>query len=265
MSVFLRLHACRSGVCESGACDSRRLCLSLCSRQVLCLWVVLAMCLWDTAVAASPGSMLNDMGVPEGTTLQMVSDNTIVNGRPVGVATLETAASVESVLGFYRARWATQGRWAVPGREDVPAFIESQVPGWRMISRLVDDHHVVVQLSTQQGDRTTGLVSIAPLQRGASPVDHGVFSSLDLLSSNLSVDGVDTSSMRVYGSNTSSQRTRDRYRDKLLRLGWQLLADTTVDGGLVTQLGRNNVRLELTFMDSPEFASVVVVHEVTSE
>ncbi len=244
--------------------------LILRSCNILCFWIVAGLCFSGNVAAASAASaasaarMLSEMAVPEGATLAMVSDNTVVNGRAMAVATLDTSAPSQSVIEFYRNHWSVKEQWALPGREDMPAFIETRVPGWMMISRLVGGYHVVVQLSTERGENTSGLVSIAPLERGASTVDHGVFSNLDLLSSNLSRDGVDTSSMRVYGSDTSAHLTRDRYRDLLLRQGWQLLADMPVDSGLITQLGLDNKRLELTFMADQDFASVVVVHEITS-
>lgn len=229
------------------------------------LWLFVVLCFPLNAFSASAARMLDELVTPEGVTLELVVGNMVVNGKSVAVATLESTTSVESIIQFYRERWTAQERWALPGNGDKPAFIESSVPGWKLISRLVNGYNVVVQLSSQDENSAKGLVSIARLENRVTAVEHGVFGNLDMLSSNVSTDGVDVSSMRVYGSNSSASRTRDRYRALLLRKGWHLVADTSVADGLVTQLGRDNARLELTFIDSEDFASLVVVHEVTSD
>jgi len=71
--------------------------------------------------------------------------------------------------------------------------------------------------------------------------------------------------MRVYASPASVNRTRELYLQRLGSNGWHVLADHEVQGVWVTHLSRSTSRLELTFLDSREYASMVVAHRVDSE
>ena len=104
-----------------------------------------------------------------------------------------------------------------------------------------------------------------PLDEPRRGQDLDLFSSLALLSSNISHDGADRSVMRVFASSSTVSATHTRYKDKLVAQGWRLLMDAIVDDARIMIVTRDASRLELSFLSSPEYASVLVAHEVQSK
>jgi len=149
--------------------------------------------------------------------------------------------------------------------EQLPGYVESAVNHQQLISRMRDGLNIVLQLESTGENTTTGYVSVLALNTPQVTEDHGVFSDLESLSSHRTVDGADTSWMRVYASRASVNRTRELYLQRLGSNGWHVLADHEVQGVWVTHLSRSTSRLELTFLDSREYASMVVAHRVDSE
>ena len=185
----------------------------------------------------------------------------------MAIGEFSSSLPADEVLSFYRQRWAEGGVSGIDDLQDLPGFMESSMPGWGMISRLQDEHQVLIQLSTEQTNGSSGFVSIMPLH--ASPPslqsqNQGVFAGLSLLSNNASQDGADRSLMQVFSSPSSVYATHVRYRDKLTGQGWRVLMDEAIDNGKVMILSRDQSRLELSFLASPEYASVLVAHEVES-
>ncbi|CAN0442622.1 unnamed protein product, partial [Hapterophycus canaliculatus] len=144
-------------------------------------------------------------------------------------------------------------------------FIESDLPGWRLMSRLHEGFSIVIQLRTDIPSGASGFISVMAVSRPRLEENHPDFEDLKLLSSNRSVDGVDTSSMRVYASSLSVSHTYQLYRQKLVSKRWQLLSDNKVDGAQVLIFVRDQSRLEVSIVQSSEYGSVLVAHQVTSE
>ena len=217
----------------------------------------------------------------------------------MAIAALQSSDDSRSVAAFFKQLWRVGYDSSTPG------FIENTIPGWKLISRLQGDFHIVVQLHLVQSfsesggltqrrshgqsrgknlgqngsedrrmngnlgaDQTSGargFISVTRVSHASVPANVGPFSNLQRLSSNKTKDGADSSQLNVYASPTSLQRTHELYIPKLQQGGWQVLADTRVEQGWVTVLARNQSRLELSFLDSSQFASVVVAHEILSK
>lgn len=225
----------------------------ICFRSICLLFVVC------TANAATPASVLESLAVPDNATLQIVTDNALHNGVPIAIAKLESPEPVESVAEYYRQLWSA------PQDNNLPGFIESSLQGQLLISRLRNDLNVVLQLETKGDEGTSGSVSVMAVKSPQKEEKHEVFSDLRILSSHRFVDGVDTSKLRVYASPTSVSQTHDIYRQRLMSEGWQVLSDTDTDTAWVTQLGRDNARLEISFVPSSDFGSVIVAHKLRSD
>lgn len=221
------------------------------------LCCVLAM-LPTALIAGTPGSVLNKLAVPDNATLEIVTTDALHNGAPIAMATLTSPESADSVLAFYRNLWND-------GDEKLPGHIESAYDNHQLISRLQDGMNIVIQFEKNSDEIASGFVSVLALNAPRVTEDHGAFSDLESLSSNRSVDGADTSWIRVYASPSSGSRTHKIYLKRLTAIGWHVLADNEVEGAWVTQLGRDNMRLEVSFLESREFASVVVAHQVVSK
>ena len=234
------------------------------------LTMLCCLCLSSASLATSSKDILNHLILPTESSLAIVSDNIVHNGIAIAIGEFSSSLSADEVLSFYRQRWAkggVSGINEIDEIENLPGFNESSMVGWLMISRLQDEHQILVQLSTEQTNGSSGFVSIMPLR--ASPPslqsqNQSVFSELSLLSNNASQDGADRSLMQVFSSPSSVSATHVRYRDKLTGQGWRVLMDEAVDNGKIMILARDQSRLELSFLASPEYASVLVAHEVES-
>lgn len=212
-----------------------------------------------TFAADTPAKVLERLVTPDRTTIEWAATHAVSNGYAVAIATLQSMESIDSVISFYQQHW-TQDK-----NDGPPGFVESVLPGWRMISRLHDGYNIVVQLNTSKQIGTSGLISVMAVGKPAIKEHHGEFSNLALLSSNRSVDGVDTSWMRVYASSVSVSQTHHIYRQRLTGKGWQLLSESDTDDGVVIILARGPERLEVSILRSRDFGSVVVAHQVTSK
>ena len=244
-----------------------------------------------TAIAASEADVLASLSLPANTHLQSVSLQGQYNGKVMAVAALQSTDDSVSVAAFFKHLWRGGNDSSTPG------FIENSIPGWTLISHLQGDFHIVVQLHQAQSfsergglnasqshsqnrsehrskignlgvDDTSGargFISVTRVSHTGVLANVGPFSNLQRLSTNHTKDGADSSQLSVYASPASLQRTHELYLPKLQQGGWQVLADTRVDQGWVTVLSRNQSRLELSFLDSSEFASVVVAHELLSK
>ena len=246
---------------------SRRVRVYNAQRRTQILATVVCLSLSTATWATSSSDILNELSLPTESSLAIVSNHIVHNGIAMAIGEFTSSLPADEVLSFYRQRWAEGGLSGIDELGDLPGFMESSMPGWVMISRLQDEHQVLVQLSTEQTKGSSGFVSIMPLR--ASPPslqsqNQGVFSGLSLLSNDASQDGADRSLMQVFSSPSSVSATHLRYRDKLTGQGWHVLMDEAVDNGKVMILSRNQSRLELSFLASPEYASVLVAHEVES-
>lgn len=209
--------------------------------------------------ANNASEILAQLKLPHNATLSIVSDTMFHNGLPMAIGEFSAAQSPGYILSFYRKLWESEDT------ENHPNFTESATPGWLLISRLENEHQLVVQLSTERTRGTSGFVSVMPLDGEAKKLYSALFPGLSVLSSSVSSDGSDTSSMQVLASSLGSTKTHERYIKLLLNDGWQLLLDTPIDKGWVTILSRGRKRLELSFQPSSDYASVLVAHELESE
>lgn len=251
------------------------------------LWIAPVM----NVIAASEADVLANLTLPASAQLQIVSSQGQFNGRVMAMAALSSPENPTSVAAFFKQQWRTGNDSSTPA--STPGFIENTLPGWQLISRMQGDFHIVVQLhqaadagqsqgrshgqnrhqsrnknsngSPKPTSGTQGFVSVVRLGHSSAPANRGPFANLQRLSINQTEDGVDTSIMSVYGSPSSLHRTHELYLPKLQQAGWHVLADTLVDQGWVSTLTRDQSRLELAFLDSSEFGSVVVAHELKSK
>ena len=233
--------------------------------------LVLTACLSFSVWADTPDSVLNTLQVPTGADVQIVTSHSLHNGMPMAIAQLRSTESADSVFGFYRQLWTDpQGDGKGDGKGDggsdgSPGFVESVLPEWQMISRVHNGYNIVIQLMVESGQSASGFISVMAIDAPLAARDHGEFSDLQLLSKHQSVDGADTSLMRVYASSSSVSQTHRIYLEKLMSKGWQLLSDNELDGSYVMVLSRGQSRLEVSIVPSRDYGSLVVVHKVTSK
>lgn len=218
----------------------------------------------QTVKAITEAEVLANLKLPDGVSLEQVTSKALYNGKTMAIAALYSAKPSATVAHSFKQQWTE------PTRKHTPGHIESNIPGWLLISRVVDDFNIVVQLhNVEKGKKplafASGYVSVSRIKQSSEAVQHGVFSNLQPLLTNQTQDGVDTSTINVYASPTSLHRTHELTIPQLSHAGWQVLADKQLSEGWVTMLSKNTSRLELSFIDSSEFGSVLVAHKVTSK
>ncbi|MFK7996039.1 MAG: hypothetical protein AB8B87_18015 [Granulosicoccus sp.] len=229
-----------------------------CSLMIRCVMLCVASIPTGFAFADTPSDVLERLAVPKGLLVQTVTSDSVHNGRPLAVATLQATQTVDSVIAFYRRYWASHDG------DEQPGFVESQLSDWQLISRFHNGINIVIQLKADEQNSTSGFISVMAVDAPSIVDDHGAFSNLISLSSHQSVDGVDISSMRVYAASSSVAQTYRIYREKMVSRGWQVLSGSKVDGSWVMILARDQARLEISIVPSREYGSVLVAHKVTS-
>lgn len=232
------------------------------------LWLLVCAFTPISAQAQTLATVLAKVPLPARATLNTVSDTVVHNGAVMAVAAFSAPLSNEQVLSFYRSQWAGSGSGSgsnVADDDAMPGFLENAYPGWQMISRLQDNTLVLVQLSTESHGMSSGFISVSRIEAPSAPNKAKVFNDLKLLSSNVTQDGVDVSDVRVYASQQSVSQTHKRYRQRLVNDGWSLVSDTQVEHEWVATFSRGTKRLEISFVESREVASVMVVNEMKSQ
>ena len=229
------------------------------SHENLSQFLVLLVCVIAVPVhAQTPASVLENLPVPPNTDVLAISEQSLIDGVPAAMATLTSTTSIESVIDFYRDTWQPNED------EDDPGFVESELTGWRIISRLEDGYNIVVQLRDGQS-QASGFVSVMQMAQRVQSRNDGPFANLQNLSRHQSTDGRDTSTVSVYASPSSVSETHTLYREKLLFDGWQIMTDMNMQGTFVMVLSRDQSRLEISVAESTDYGSMVVVNEVVSK
>lgn len=146
---------------------------------------------------------------PEDATISVVGEQLEVYGLPLMAYEFHSPESVERVATFYKAIWQAN---AGDADADQP-FLEKELGGWKVLSRLELGHNITVQLKAAGVRGTQVLVGVSPLptllQRGGrnrvdiniplltgtrltslvASVDRGSSSEVYWLISDASVDG----------------------------------------------------------------------------
>ncbi len=96
---------------------------------------------------------------PKGTNISVVGEDIEVNGLPVMAYEFFSKNKAEEVAQFYRSEWSkTEGKSDV----DQP-YLETQVPGWKILSRLESGHNITVQIGRETIKGVQVLVGVSPL------------------------------------------------------------------------------------------------------
>jgi len=224
------------------------------SQAVRC-FVATASAMCATAASADLDA-LDRVPVPPGASREVVALDLVQNGQRVSIAALDTSASADDLIDFYRGAWSE----AFASR---PGYVEGEIGDWRLISRLEDAENQVVQLRDGE-DGVEAIVSVLALEKtSATPVLYPVPDGGETLSTTTSTDtGVGTATTTVVRALQRAGETATFYRDVLRRDGWTAVSDRDDTGPHVLLLKRRGVRLELVVTDIDGGGSVAVFNRV---
>lgn len=196
---------------------------------------------------------LQDLQAPPGVRLSWVGKRIVQNGMPMQIVQLQSHQPVAEVLRFYREDWR---HYHKPGER---ATVTNTSGDWQILSTLVDEHNVVVQLRREAG-QTVGFLSSTPLD---TPTRQNAIArhfprqgGTKLLSSTESNDSGAKATTMIFQNHHSLQANRAFYQDSLQRNGWTLSRSTVVRGTAVMLFGRSSGSLELAMRRENETTTI---------
>jgi len=197
---------------------------------------------------------LAGMPVPEGASAVTLVADVVRDGRLTSIARLAPSSGGEDVLDFYRRVWSPDG--------DDPGHREAQAGEWTVISRIVDDVLLVLQLR-ETGQGAEALMSAASLETVG--VSSGASAELPpggtLLSTTESRDGGRGAVTTIVAARERPGEVALFYRDRYVRAGWTLARDTVAEGASVLLFDRDGAHLEIV-VSALSGGSVAVINEV---
>jgi hypothetical protein len=154
---------------------------------------------------------------------QWVSSLMQHNGMPMQVLKLQTALPLQGVQAAFESRWQQAGYF----------IQESKAADWLLLSTILDDHNVVLQMREEAG-RTVAFLSAIPLDyqitrsnyANSFPKPWGT----RVVSSTRSSDGGHTATTLVLSNKVPLCANRDFYRRALIDAGWQIDLDKEASG-----------------------------------
>lgn len=96
---------------------------------------------------------------PDGVRITVIGEDLKVFGLPLMAYEFHSPETVAAVAGFYKAEWGRNGH---ASDADVP-YIESELAGWMVLSRLELGHNITLQLRDAGIRGTQVLVGVSPL------------------------------------------------------------------------------------------------------
>jgi hypothetical protein len=201
----------------------------------------------------------NSFPVPPGANLVAVADKMNYEGMTMQVRKFDIEMSVEEVLNFYRGTW--QG-----------AFVENDMPPWKMISSKQGDRFYTVQVQASGSTKSWGYLGVSDLpkllEKGGKlgSQAHKSFPMMDGSSviNDLNHDDIGRKSRTLWINNRFSVTSNaEYYRNFYTQQGWTKLVDQSADSSrnhvLVFQQGDKTVNMSI---DKSEQGTNIIVNDI---
>lgn len=215
----------------------------------------------STAHAAG-SSLLDDVPVPPQATLEVISEEFQHNGQALLIARLVTSANYQTSLDFYRSAWESASDSEIPG------YVEREYENWVAISRLRNGTNTVVQFdkSSLSSDPASGaaLISVMNLEQRVvasfNALSHP--GDAELLSSTRTNDIGRDSTVEVIKTSMAMGSSREYYRSKMRRDGWNLVSDRSALDSMVMLFNRKSEKIEIVLNPSNDGSTLIVINQV---
>lgn len=185
---------------------------------------------------------LQELQAPPETRLSWVGQDIVQNGMSMQIVQLQSSRSIPEVLRFYREDWRNYHK---PGTR---ATVTRTVGEWQMLSTLIEQHNVVVQLK-REASQTTGFLSATPLD--TQPRKNSISKHFprqggtQLISSTESNDGGAKATTLILQNNRSLRANQAFYQNSLQRSGWTLSRSNVLGGTAAMLFDRASGSMEL--------------------
>ncbi len=185
---------------------------------------------------------LQQLATPPQTQLSWVGKHIVQNGMPMQILQLQSSLPQAELLRFYRQEWQAFHK---PGER---SSITRDVGEWRMLSTLVDAHHIVLQLKREAG-QLTGFLSAIPLdtrtEQSSITKQFPRQNGSQLISSTESNDGNAKATTLILQNRYSLRDSHNFYKTALQRKGWKLSRSDVSRGTAVMLFDRTSGSLQL--------------------
>lgn len=178
------------------------------------------------------------------------------NGMPLQVMSMRTHQSVQLVTTAFAQCW-----------QQADYFIrQEQAAGWQLLSAIVDNHSIVLQLREDNGV-THAYLSAVPLDTlpSSQPYERQFPrpSGTHLLSSTYSKDGGDNATTLILSNKQSLRVNRDYYRRVLSAGGWQIELDRNFNDTIsfLTRNRRSALELVLRYQQGQTYLFANIRHQ----
>ena len=187
--------------------------------------------------ADTPAERLMAVPVPHGTRLLSAGADVVQNGNPMALASFDVSLPVDETRAFYRQLWSE------PHQENLPALVENQAGNWFILGRLEAGYSIVLQLDLARADRSTGYLSVMQVAQDhrARPEPED-FPGLQRLSTTVSNDELQLSTLSVYSSSESVETLARRFASQLQGQDWVLVSEEGYAQSKVLLLSRRSAQ-----------------------
>lgn len=199
---------------------------------------------------------LTDVPIPHGTRVQWVGENIIQNGKPLQIARYDSSLNLTDTVAFYRQLWPNH-----EGTQAPPGLLETQTGEWLLLSHLQDGFNIVLQLHANNPLRSSGFLSIMPLDGGEHTEAKAEAADLQLLSETRSQDGSLSATLSVFFSEQSVSTTTSRLLHAHTRESWTLASRQLHADNQILILNHRSLQREIVVSRSDEGGSLVVINE----
>ena len=208
---------------------------------------------------------------PEDVQVKVVGEDIVVNGLPIMAYEFYSRSRMEEVLKFYQDVWQ-----ATKNKSDTEQpYLVTELPGWKVISRLENGHNITVQLSENGIKGIRALVGVSPLPvyletgyKSTSVYSIPQLGKAKVLSLVQSDDGGKKSETYWIDTTESIEISLQRYRKHYEAQGYSVVnkrlvdektADTT-SAILIARSKRGSVRMDAVNLDGK--TRIVAVRDV---
>ena len=197
--------------------------------------------------------------VPPGANLVAVADKINYEGMTMQVRKFDVEMTVQEVLNFYRGYW--QG-----------AFVENDMPPWKMISSKQGDRFYTVQVQPDGADRSWGYLGVSDLPKvleKSGKLGSTAHKSFPMMNgskvvNDLNHDDPGRKSRTLWINNHFSVNSNaEYYRSFYTEQGWTKLVDQAADANnshvLVFQQGDKTVNMTI---DRSEQGTNIIINDI---
>lgn len=200
---------------------------------------------------------LNAVPVPPDAERRISVVNLLQNGRKLSIANLKSDASIDEVIGFYKAQWAE------PIAESLPGFIVDTAGDWTIISRPTDKWHQVVQLRSAESG-LVGRISVMELTENVvTGLTLPVPSNAALFSTTSARDfGTDSNTFTVVSKGGKNSLV-NFYKNHFENNNWKSARSQELGSNTLMIFRKSGSRAEIVVSRANDGSSIAIINQVT--